>query len=388
MHSKVRRSIYNLIKKTPPPEEILKEFQEKISSKTTIEETISFLHEVLKKRFNIPSFSIYLKDTVFGGLKAKNNFFPSPPKITSPVIREELLLELKFNSSSSLRKQNLEERLRFLDSLGCEAVLPLKTSNGATALLLLDKKIPKKIFTHEEIILLRELGLQTVLQLENCLLFLEKEKSKHLAVLGKASASIAHEIKNFLTPIKGAVDYLERKYRKDKFVGIIQKEVNNLNKIVQQFLNYSHLPTPSKQKCDLRKIVNNTVEVVPWKDGKVAIKKQFPEKLSPLQLDPDLIKHALVNIILNSIESMEDGGELLIKIMEKKEKIIMEIKDQGKGIPSEVLPKIWEPFFTTKKRGLGLGLSIVKEIIETHKGKIEIKSKVKKGTTVRLCFPK
>jgi len=223
-------------------------------------------------------------------------------------------------------------------------------------------------------------------------------RSAKLASLGQVAANIAHEIRNPLTSIKMRLYTLseelkDRPCAKDD-LAIIQEEISRMERTVRNFLDFSRLPEPTLQKCDIAGILEGTISLVSVKAQSqgITIRKNIDAVLPEIVADKEQMRQVFLNVILNAMESMPDGGALEAgaRIIENKKgvsAIEIKIKDSGCGIPFEMIKKVPEPFFTTKTEGTGLGLFIASRILERHKGSIVISSEQGKGTTVSIKLP-
>ncbi|MDL1970522.1 MAG: ATP-binding protein [Candidatus Desulfofervidaceae bacterium] len=217
-------------------------------------------------------------------------------------------------------------------------------------------------------------------------------RSERLAAMGTAVAHVAHEIKNPLIVIGGFANQLLRSFEKDekvkKKLGIIVKEASHLEGFLKDIGHFAKDITPQKETVDLNQLIEEIIVFVEPElvNRKISL-KTYLTPLSPfIHADPVQIKQVLLNLIKNAVEAMPEGGQLTIRTYKNNEGII-EISDTGKGIPKEILDKIFNPFFTTKKDGTGLGLSICHKIVTAHRGKIQVESEVDRGTTVTIILP-
>jgi signal transduction histidine kinase len=228
------------------------------------------------------------------------------------------------------------------------------------------------------------------------LYYQQLQRADQLASVGELASSIAHEIKNPLAGISGAIQILARddqsKSKKEIFDEIL-KQINRVNKTIADLLSFSK-PSP------LVMVVGNINRLI--KETLILIEQQTKQNgiNTELNLDPDVpniefddkqIQQALLNLMLNAVQAMPNGGTLSIStkayFLNTRDYVLIQIKDTGTGIPQEYLNKIFDPFFTTKPNGTGLGLTIVKRIISEHNGKISIETFPQKGTTVTIELP-
>src|SRR5207302_9003720 len=140
---------------------------------------------------------------------------------------------------------------------------------------------------------------------------------------------------------------------------------------------------------DLNRVVQETIELLrPEIDNRgLSVEQQLAANLPPIPIDPGQIKQALVNLVKNAIQAMTKGGRLTLRTSQASEGIVVSVSDTGGGIPEEKINRIFEPFYTTKKKGSGLGLMIVHRIVREHGGQIELESRVDQGTTLRILLP-
>jgi len=231
-----------------------------------------------------------------------------------------------------------------------------------------------------------------------------KRQQQELAEMSKKAAwaeiarKIAHEIKNPLTPIQLSAEHLLKVFQdKDKdfdqtlkeSVSYIIKEVENLRKISQEFLEFSKEKALQIELFNLKDLVGETI--FPYRNvlsEKIRFKEKYEGQDFNIQGDRDKIKIALRNIFTNAIEAIGDKGAIQVKAFEEKEGITLEIKDNGMGMEREVLERAFEPYFSTKDSGTGLGLPIAKKIIEDHGGSIQVSSRKNKGTRISIYLPK
>lgn len=216
-----------------------------------------------------------------------------------------------------------------------------------------------------------------------------------LAAVGQLAASIAHELRNPLSSIKGAAQFLQKEYEEEpaivEFLGIIVDEVNGLNRLTTEFLDFARpMQLELKPTC-VNDIVEKTLHLmsVHITDSNVIVKESLAEFVPEIQADDSQLEQVLKNMIINSLQAMPEGGMLTIETGAiPTGGAYISVSDTGVGIAPDKLERIFQPFFTTKTKGTGLGLSVVHKIIENHGGRIEVSSKLNKGTKFKIVLPR
>jgi len=221
-------------------------------------------------------------------------------------------------------------------------------------------------------------------------------RSERLAAIGQLAGGVGHELRNPLSAIKNAVYYIKgkvassevgrREPRVMEFLGIVEDEINASNKIITDLLGFSRVGKPSVSPARIEKIIEDALSHAPIPEN-IELTKKLDAGLPEINVDPDQIKEVVVNIITNAVEAMPEGGRLLIATREKDKFLEVEVSDTGCGIPQESMDKIFDPLFTTKAKGIGLGLPVCKAIIDRHEGGIAVESKVGEGTTFNIKLP-
>ncbi len=219
----------------------------------------------------------------------------------------------------------------------------------------------------------------------------EAQRREKLASLGELSAGLAHEIRNPLGIVKNAAEGLISKERdetqREMLLDIIIQETKRLNKLVTDFLDFAR-PTPvEKTEISLKELVEDIVFSVEDEANKRGVEIIPDLENVVISIDKYQIRQALLNLILNSLDAMPEGGEIRISLVKEKESATLRIEDSGQGISPEHLDKIFDPFFTTKEKGTGLGLALVYRIVEAHGGEIKVDSREGVGTTFVVTLP-
>ena len=223
----------------------------------------------------------------------------------------------------------------------------------------------------------------------------EVARSQRLASVGRLAAGVAHEIRNPLSSIKGFATYFKQRYpdRQDdqQTADIMIQEVDRLNRVVGQLLEFAR-PVPVKLKpVSLQTLLDDSIILITDRAAEkgISINIQNNTQVDEVRIDPDRINQILLNLYLNAIDSMENGGELNVEISSDGQgrDVVIQVADTGHGISREDLSRIFEPYFTTKSTGTGLGLAIAHNIIEAMGGKITVESEKEVGTTFTVALP-
>ncbi len=228
-------------------------------------------------------------------------------------------------------------------------------------------------------------------------------RMESLAGLTNLAASVAHEIKNPLGAISIHIQLIQKSLKKaregngmlpnekfaERYLNVVNEEIDRLNQIIVDFLSAVRPVKPVVKGIDPSEVILSFINVIePQLDDKNIVLTVSLMNMSPyVIIDPKLFNQVLVNLAQNSIAAMPNGGNLEITTTVKDDKFVLVFKDSGIGMSEEIIEKIYEPYFTTKTQGTGLGLSFVYKIIKEMAGNISVKSKLKEGTEFTLTFP-
>ncbi|MEJ2744827.1 MAG: ATP-binding protein, partial [bacterium] len=252
---------------------------------------------------------------------------------------------------------------------------------------------------------------------ERKVLEMEMRRADRLASLGTLAAGMAHEIKNPLVALKTFTQLLPERYSdrefRENFSRLANQEVDRINYLVEQLLDFARPSLPSFRKTDISEILNNTLLLLRSKlaEQNIEVKEEIEKRSLMIMADGDQLKQVLLNIVINALQAMEEKGVLTIKAgvryatesgtvsargegparrlhrLWSQDCVFIEISDTGKGISPKDLPHLFDPFFTTKESGAGLGLAIAHSIIEEHGGIVDVKSALGEGTTFLITMP-
>jgi two-component system, NtrC family, sensor histidine kinase HydH len=303
------------------------------------------------------------------------------------------LLDLRDHASDAYAQMAAQEGL---SSLLC---VPLKTSLQRTGLLIVYTIEPRR-FRAEEVELLSALAAQSAIAIENACLYRamldtqeQLRQSERLAALGSMSAGLAHEIRNPLHTMQLLAYAMQKDCLRSGTLSadleVMQSEIGRLTLLVEQFLDFARPKRPAITPQKLQEIMEETLLLVRTEARRrgIRIAKAWTGDLPVVWVDGTQIKQVFLNILLNAMQAMPSGGGIEVRMHANGECITTEIHDHGEGMPAAVKAQLFTPFFTTKPKGVGLGLSISQRIIEGHRGAIRVISQPGVGTTVRIELP-
>lgn len=218
-------------------------------------------------------------------------------------------------------------------------------------------------------------------------------RAKHLSMLGEMVAGVSHEIRNPLGIIRSSAALLKKKIKaidpSNTIPDIIVEESGRLNDIITDFLNFAKPKNPNLAPCLIDEVLEKNISFLAAQIEKerYIITKHYDNNVPEIMADSAMLYQAFLNIIINAMQAMPDGGKICIETGLNNKFITIHIEDEGKGVHKDVMDKIWDPFFTTKEKGTGLGLGIVKNIIEAHGGNIRIDNNPALGACVIIELP-
>jgi signal transduction histidine kinase len=226
----------------------------------------------------------------------------------------------------------------------------------------------------------------------------EARRSERLAALGQLSAGLAHEIRNPLGVIKGSAEMLTQKLKtadvlSAELAGYISSEVNRVSALVTRFLDFARPLHADRKLQPLAPLLERSLKSVAdaWQGGPIEVQRNYETGLVDIPLDEGLCEQAFVNLIQNAYQAMEKGGTLYVSAARAQKNsrtgIEVRLRDTGPGVPPDQREQIFNPFFTTKQSGVGLGLSIVSKILDEHRGTIRVEGAPGEGACFVLFFP-
>ncbi|MDA8126444.1 MAG: ATP-binding protein [Deltaproteobacteria bacterium] len=225
-------------------------------------------------------------------------------------------------------------------------------------------------------------------------LTLEIARSRRMASLGSLAAGVAHEIRNPLSSIKGFAAFFRERHgeipEEREAADVMIKEVERLNRVISQLLEFARPLAMKLQPTSPRAVIRHTLHTVEGqaREKGIAVEADLPPEMGEIPLDADRMSQVLLNLYLNALAAMEGGGALRVALAPGDDGTVrITIADTGAGIRREDLSRVFDPYFTTKPAGTGLGLPIVQKIVEAHGGEVQIASEPGKGTTVTILLP-
>ena len=224
-------------------------------------------------------------------------------------------------------------------------------------------------------------------------------RAEQMKLVGEWATALAHEIKNPLAGIKVSVEVLAEELETEEDREVVKRAVQEIKRIemlLKSLLNFAKPPKPQLNATDLNEVLAKTLDFSlkhslrgPGGMGKIKVERDFGSELAPVLVDAMQFHQIFLNLILNAAEAMPGGGQLFVRTRHYPEEssVVVEIIDTGKGIEKSDLDKIFQPFFTTKKKGTGLGLAITKRLVEQHDGLVLVSSEPGQGTKVSIILP-
>jgi len=219
----------------------------------------------------------------------------------------------------------------------------------------------------------------------------ELARSESLAAVGMLTKSLAHEIRTPLSVLRAGTEMLQRSAQagpREREVGeMLQAEVERLARLVDDLLVFGRPSPPDPREVDLADIAGHAIAVLGGDAADNGVRVTFEGEDAPLRADPDQLRQVVVNLVTNSVRACERGGSVRVRTGLSGDTAFLEVEDDGVGIPPDRLDEIWKPLVTTHRSGSGLGLPIVRQLVEAHGGRVEVHSAPGEGTRMRVILP-
>ena len=295
-----------------------------------------------------------------------------------------------------------------MTKLGAEISLPIISKGKLIGILNLGQKEEKTLYSQEDLELLSTLANQAAIAIDNARLYENLKKSQdtlrradRLSSLGLLTAGLAHEIRNPLVAIRTFTQLLPERYDdaefREGFQGLALKEVDRICGLINDLLSFARPSKPNVALENVNDVVDNIVRILETqaKEKGTAILREFNDSLPKVWIDREQMKQVFMNLILNAIQAMKEGGSISIATRAisrigaepSGEFVQVEVRDTGVGIPEENLQHIFDPFFTSKDEGSGLGLAVSHQIVQEHGGFVTVESTLGKGTSFFVHVP-
>ena len=400
--------IHNLFHKSPDEENLLTEFEESLMLIVDPEQLTNNLLSKLQGLMDVEKAFVYLADRSelsrsFSLVDQTGNSGSSLPALAANGItvqwfranRQMLFFEENKEVTDYLRVE-LQSFLDLEVNLGC----PLISMDRLIGMVFLHlNQVPLNPI---QIANLQVLNRQAGLAFENALLFKERLRqnermfrAEQLATMGQFAAGIAHELRNPLTAIRSTIQYLENEFEQDtdqrKLAHDILDEVDRLNNIVGNLLSLARPAESNPEEIDICREIERCVNFIETKarSQNIKLETNFEQDLPKLRFDQAELRQVLLNVMMNGLQSMPEGGLLLIKAsrIAGSDRMLIQVGDEGPGIPADLRHKVFDPFFTTKAGGTGLGLAICNSIVKRYNGEIWIEQTKSGGTEVKISLP-
>lgn len=414
-------------------------FQEKFELSRRIEMLRAELANVIDMRVLVPRVlgaledsrrithaSIYLADPDGSGYELAGQVGPRPEARFDAIAHRAFFERLRRTGVISLEgierevaarrtvsteeQESLQLILRTLEQMNGSVALGFSSEDQLLGTLVIRDDRLREAYSTDEIELFRGVANSIGITLQNSQVYERMKERDRLAALGQMAAGLAHEIRNPLGSIKGAAQFLQpgqadgnkegTKESTREFLDIIIEEVNRLNKIVSQFLDYARPYRGEQRPLEVSEVLKKTLSLLPAAqlEGAIEISTNFAERMPPVRADAEQLLQVFLNLSLNAIQAITPGnvpGKLLISTGLRRATrrgaaaafFEARFRDSGVGIPPGDLKNLFIPFFTTKDKGTGLGLPISQRIIENHGGTIEVRSQPGEGATFTVLLP-
>jgi len=219
-------------------------------------------------------------------------------------------------------------------------------------------------------------------------------KTEQLAALGTLASGVAHEVRNPLGSLRGLTELISEDLSpgdpKKNYTGRMLKEIDRLNHLVEDILNFAQNPMSRVEPADICQILSQTISVARYNfpEKVIKVKEDYQPDLPLIPADSERLTQAFLNLLINAFEATPEGGEIEVRGQGSEVGIVViTISDSGPGIPPDILERVFDPFYTTKENGTGLGLFITQHIITAHGGNVEVESRPGQGATFRVALP-
>ena len=403
-------------KRTNYRETLLRSSREMVSI-VDLENLSDSLVKTVSRAFGTEAASLYLLDETKGVYNLKvsigrersgylQGMLPkSDPLVQRLTTNQEGVVKEELEMAKDIIGLQVAEKM---GELKAELSVPIISKQNLIGILNLGHKEEKEIYSSEDLELLSTLANQAAIAIENARLYENLKQSQdtlrradRLSSLGLLTAGLAHEIRNPLVAIRTFTQLLPERYNdaefREGFQGLALKEVDRICGLINDLLSFARPSRPNVAEENMSDVVDGIARILETeaKEKGVEIARDFGHDLPKVWIDREQMKQVFMNLILNAIQAMREGGSIFIstRLISRDEAghsgqfVQVEVRDTGIGIPAENLDHIFDPFFTSKDEGSGLGLSISHQIVQEHGGYVTVESKLDVGTTFFVNLP-
>ncbi|HTO53517.1 MAG TPA: ATP-binding protein [Myxococcota bacterium] len=389
----------------------LRPLRERLKHILTLDELLTELLAAVEKAELFRASAIYLRDDATLGFQLAGSIglptrtrvsllsepvWVSTVEVVDVLQREELERRLD-DPKNAAERPRLEVLVETLRDLEAELVLPLRAKSQVVGFWTLADARSRESFSSEEVRLLRQVADQIATSLENSKTFERVRARDRFVSLGEMAAGLAHEIRNPLAAIRGAVAVLQQPTdaKSAELWGVIIEEIARLNRVVESFLDYARPATRPAAIRDVAAFVKSCAEAVSRSKGRSDV--EFALELDPglpeLRADADQLERVVVNVVQNAYEALEGRGRVRVALRRGApgplgdDWLEIQVDDDGPGMSDTTLERAFIPFYTTKQQGTGLGLALCERLIRAQGGTIQLRSRPGEGTSVLIRLP-
>ena len=395
-----------LFKKSKSSNQVIAEINSILETAKNTNDLFEISSEILENNLNIPETAFYLYDN---NIQVYRLTWPASPrnikiselpdfnylikwfkKKPGPLILDEAKHLFKFGNPEIITESNFNEMLAEFETLGYETCIPMMFEENLGGLIFTGAKNNGRAFNNADIRSLKLIANTCTLWLQRFRMLEKIRNLEQLAALGEMSAYIAHEVKNPLAIIRSSAQLINSNIQDSKFTNLILDECDKLNRVVNKLLCFSKTSTPLFHKVDIKKEVFACVKEISNNPSFKNIEMPIfcPGNVPIIKFDIDHFKQVITNLLLNATEAIKGAGKIEISISKDSEtEVRLRIKDNGPGIDFEDQTKIFDPFYSTKPGGTGLGLPITKKLLALNNSNMRIISKSGKGCEVIINLP-
>lgn len=368
----------------------------RVGRKLSLRDILLLLYDTFRDVMEISNPRVFLPEYFSEPEKTSNRYLI----YSSETMRPDLIgQEIRLNDPLVDELISKGEPLHDIKELKAALVVPCLLESRLIATFVLGPKLSEDAYTDEDIRLLKVLANQVAVALDHTHSYerikvdlevaeRQLERSARLASLGTLTAGVTHEIRNPLTVIHAETERLANEARDLEYLKnyreLMLKHIDRITGIVNRMLSLAKDKPKKEEEVNLPDLIESTLLFFKNNDKANFIKELG--KTPPIKGDLEELQEVFVNLIQNAIEAMPGGGTITLRTFVEEHRPVVEISDTGKGIPPEIREKIFDPFYSTRHEGVGLGLSIVYRIIRAHGGDVKVTSEVGKGTTFKILF--